>query len=253
MDKRTYLKRIGIQNEDLKVSVKALKLLHKQHLLNIPFENLDIRRGAEIRLDTGDFYRKIVEKNRGGFCYELNGLFSELLRGFGFETKMVSARVANAAGKFGPEYDHMAIIAKIDGKEYLADVGFGDFIADPLRFEIDIEQSDPNGKFKIEEFEDDYFVVKKQEAAEWIDKYIFKTVSRELVEFSEMCLFQQTSPESHFTKGNLCSLMMENGRKTLTDNAFIQNSGGRKEERGVASEAEFESLLEREFNISLSL
>ena len=126
-----------------------MKFLQQQHLLNVPFENLDIHWKRPILLDTAKFYKKIVNEKRGGFCYELNGLFCELLNELGFSSKMVSARVATSNGEFSAEYDHLAILTKIDGEDFLVDVGFGDFTAEPLRLVLDIEQTDENGIFLI--------------------------------------------------------------------------------------------------------
>ncbi len=249
MNKEKYLRRIGVEDLPNGNALDILKRLQKQHLLNVPFENLDIHSGTKIILDVGLFYRKIVENNRGGFCYELNSGFNELLRSLGFETRTISARAAKGDGDFGPEFDHMALIVKADRSEYLSDVGFGDFTAGPLKLEIELEQDDLNGKFKISEFYEEYLEVKKLNETEWKSVYIFKPAARSLEEYSGMCEFHQTSPESHFTKGRLCSVMTESGRKTLTDSLFIETANGEKNEVAVGSEAEFEEILAREFSI----
>jgi N-hydroxyarylamine O-acetyltransferase len=220
--------------------------LQRSHLLSVPFENLDIHWKRPIILDLGRFFAKIVEARRGGFCYELNGLFNELLRGLGFETRLISARVFNGASH-GPEFDHAAIIVTIGEEKYLADVGFGDFAAEPLRFVLDVEQMDPTGTFIIRRFDDEYFEVAKLVDSEWKSEYIFKDVARDLSEFSGMCDFQQYSPESHFTKGKLCSIMTEAGRKTLTDSKFIVTTAGEKFETAV--DGDFDRILESEFGI----
>src|SRR5687768_13890149 len=143
-----YLERIGVGGVPIAADFSSLKLLQRNHLLAVPFENLDIHWKRPIELDTSRFYSKIVANKRGGFCYELNGLFNELLREFGFETRLVSGRVFNGT-EHGPEFDHAAIIVKIGSEEYLTDVGFGAFAALPLRLVLDTEQDDPNGKFVI--------------------------------------------------------------------------------------------------------
>jgi N-hydroxyarylamine O-acetyltransferase len=196
MNKEKYLRRIGIEKTDLAANLETLKLLQKQHLLHIPFENLDIHWKHPIVLDTARFYEKIVFGGRGGFCYELNGLFDELLKEIGFQTKKISARVFGGAD-FGAEYDHLAILTRIEDEDFLTDVGFGDFAAAPLRFVSDVEQQDANGTFLIRKFGEDYFEVVKKQGGEWKSEYIFKTLARNLAEFSEMCRFHQTSPESH--------------------------------------------------------
>lgn len=246
---KNYLSRIGLDKAKIEPTLKHLKLLQRQHLLAVPFENLDIYWDRLITLDVDNFYQKVIENKRGGFCYELNGLFFELIKKLNYKCKMISARVNNRKGGFGKEYDHLAILVEIEGKEFLADVGFGDFITEPIQFSLDIEQEDSNGIFSIRKFDDEYFeVVKKGENNEWQTEYIFKNLKRDLSEFAGMCNFHQSS-ESHFSKGAACSLMTENGRKTLTDKKFIQNIVGKKTETEVNSDKQFLTILEKEFGI----
>jgi N-hydroxyarylamine O-acetyltransferase len=249
MDTEKYLRRIGVENPDLPPTVESLKFLQRRHLLSVPFENLDIHWKRPILLDTSKFYEKIVEHRRGGFCYELNGLFNELLRSLKFQTRLVSARVSDGKGGFSREYDHLAILVLIGELEYLADVGFGAFTAAPLRVVADLEQPDETGTFVIKRFDDGYLEVAKKDGETWQSEYIFKPLGRDLPEFAEMCDFHQTSPESHFTRGRVCSIMLEEGRKTLTDKKFIETRGGMKNETEINSEDEFNEILAREFQI----
>jgi N-hydroxyarylamine O-acetyltransferase len=244
-----YLKRIGVENVVLHPDVATLKMLQRQHLLSVPFENLDIHWTRPIVLDEKRFYEKIVSDRRGGFCYELNGLFNTLLRSIGFQTRLISARVFNGK-EFGPEFDHAATIVTIDGEEFLADVGFGTFLAEPLQYVLDVEQIDPAGDFLIRKYGEEYFEVAKRVDDAWVSEYIFQDIARQLSEFAEMCDFQQYSPDSHFKKGKLCSIMTETGRKTLSEKTFIVTENGRKNETPVNSDSEFYDLLEREFHIA---
>lgn len=189
MNTENYLKRIGIRDSDLPITAETLKFLQRQHLLNVPFENLDIHWKKTIVLDVKNFYEKIVGEKRGGFCYELNGLFNELLNTLGFQSRIISARVGNENGEFGKEYDHLAILTRIGGEDFLVDVGFGSFTAAPLKFVLDVEQEDESGVFKIEKFDDKYFEIVKKDGEQWRGEYIFKNVSRALSEFTEMCNF----------------------------------------------------------------
>lgn len=252
MEKKKYLERIGIEKRNIDPDLKNLNLLQKQHLLNIPFENLDIHWKRPIILDTNNFYQKIIAAKRGGFCYELNGLFNELLKEIGFQTKIISARVSKGNNDFGEEYDHLAILAKIGDEEFLVDVGFGDFSAEPLKFILNVEQIDENGTFLIRKYTDEYFEVVKKDDNKWKSEFMFKNISRDLAEFTEMCNFHQTSPDSHFMKRKGCSLMLKNGRKTLVDNKFILTLNQVKTEFELNSEEEFNQILEREFGIEKS-
>lgn len=248
MDKDAYLSRIGLLPDHLESNDEVLRLLQRSHLLTVPFENLDIHWKRPIVLDVAKFYQKIVDEKRGGFCYELNGLFNELLRSLGFKTRLISARVFNGT-EHGPEFDHAAIIVTIGDDEYLADVGFGEFSTEPLRFSLGAEQHDPAGVFLIRRFDDEYFEVAKRDGDGWKSEYIFKDVARELSEFTEMCNFQQYSPQSHFKKGKLCSILTESGRKTLTDSKLIVTSECAKSELAISSADLFYRNLWEQFKI----
>ncbi len=249
MNTKRYLERIGLGDAELAADPETLSLLQRSHLLSVPFENLDIHWNRPIVLDIDRFFEKVVVKRRGGFCYELNGLFNELLTSIGFQTRLVSARVFHEDGSTGPEYDHAAIIVTIGEDEFLADVGFGDFTAEPLRFVLDNEQRDRNGVFIIRRFDAEYLEIAKRDGDGWRGQYIITETPRELSEFAEMCDFQQYSPESHFTKGKLCSIMTETGRKTLTDKKWIVLADDQKTETTVETIEEFDRMLNNEFGI----
>lgn len=251
MNKEDYLRRIGIENSNILPTLENLKLLQRRHLLSVPFENLDIHLKHSIVLKTENFAEKILKEKRGGFCYELNGLFYELLNKIGYNSRIISARVSNGKADFGAEYDHLAILTEIENEEFFVDVGFGDFAAEPLNLVLNIEQEDANGIFLIRKFDDDYFEIAKKHGGEWKSEYIFKNLKRDLSEFSEMCKFHQTSPESHFTRGKVCSIMTNDGRKTLTNKKFIETKKGQKITTDINSEGHFHQLLAREFDIKL--
>jgi N-hydroxyarylamine O-acetyltransferase len=158
--------------------------------------------------------------------------------------------VAKGDATFTPEYDHAAILVMIGEMQYLADVGFGSFSAEPLQFVTDVEQNDLAGTFMIRRFDDEYFEVAKQEDLGWKSEYILKPLGHDLSEFADRCEWQQVSPDSHFTKGRLCSLMTINGRKTLTDDRFIITDGQEKSETPIVSEDEFETALFTQFGIT---
>ncbi len=247
-----YLARISVAAElEPAPTIETLRLLQTRHLLSVPFENLDIHWKRPIVLDIDKFYAKIVEERRGGFCYELNGLFNDLLKSLGFNTRLVSARVFGGERGFGPEFDHAAIIVTIGELEYLADVGFGDFAAEPLRLIADIEQRDREGDFVIRRAEFGVLEAAKKIDGDLVPQYRFEPIGRDLSEFAEMCDFQQYSPKSHFTKGKLCSIMTDTGRKTLTDTSYIETSNGERREIAIDSEQSFAEMLKKEFGIEL--
>lgn len=248
MNINDYINRINYKGA-LNPSLAVLSDLQESHLLNVPFENLDIHFGNAIELDLGNIYHKIVVKGRGGFCYELNGLFNTMLKKIGFDSKIISARVYDAKkGDFGKEYDHLAIIVNLDNIKYLVDVGFGEFVFHPLKLELNTTQSDPRGDFVIEEYNDIYYQVSKVQGNTKSVEYIFSEKERAFDEFSEMCNYHQTSPESHFTQKKLISKPTKNGRITLTGNRLKVTEKGKVKTDLKLSEEEYEKELLKHFD-----
>ena len=252
MEITKYLERIDYTG-NTEPTIGSLVALQRKHLLSIPFENLDIHYKIPIELNLQNIFEKLVIKKRGGFCYELNGLFYELMDSIGFTVKMISARVFDQKQQiFTPEFDHLAMIATIDSAEYLADVGFGEFAFSPLKIELNTIQSDERGSFRIERYDDLYYKVEKQAGEAWIPEYMFTLQKRDFLDFKEMCYFNQTSPMSHFTQNKFCSLATENGRITVTANKIKITEGDNITEYQLNGEEEFLMALEKYFHIRLN-
>ncbi len=250
MDKEKYLDRIKYSG-GLEPTLNLLNKLQKYHLLNIPFENLDIHNQIPIKLNIDQFYEKIVVRNRGGFCYELNGLFYELLLLLGFNVKLISAKVYEKDNEYTPEYDHCSIIVKIGNIEYLTDVGFGEFIFRPLELQLREIQNDERGSFLIDYLDNGYLRVNKIENGKSTPQYIFKNVKRELDEYTGMCESHQANPKSHFMKKRLISLPIENGRITISGNTLKVTKNQSITTKELKNETEFVSELWDKFKINI--
>ena len=248
-DIRAYLDRIRYHGP-LAPTVDTLRALHRQHMLTVPFENLDIGLGREIVLDPERFVEKIVHQRRGGFCYELNGAFATLLVALGFRVTLLSARVANDQGVASKEFDHLALQIDLEDR-WLADVGFGENFLEPLRLISRMEQQDVTGSFRFVNAGDRWRLERRQPDASWRLQYDFSSQPRQLSEFAGRCRYHQTSPDSHFTRNRVCSLAMPHGRVTLSGTRLIVTSNGRKEEQVLASEAAWHAALRDHFGIVL--
>ncbi|UXX80234.1 arylamine N-acetyltransferase [Reichenbachiella carrageenanivorans] len=245
-----YLLRINCPKEHTP-SFKYLKQLHKAHLLHIPFENLDIHMHNEIILDIHKMYRKIILRNRGGFCYELNGLFYHLLKQLGFECHLISAKVYKG-NDLGPAFDHAAILVYFADQVYLADVGFGHSFLEPKQLTPGLVQMDYNSYYKIDRtIDDEYILLGSDNSFDYEAKYLFTKETRQFVEFIDMCQYHQTNKNSHFTKKKLITQATPQGRVTLTDDKLITIIAGKKEERPILNQDEFLVKLDQHFGIKL--
>ena len=252
MNIKAYLERINYHGS-LAPNAETLRELQLAHLLAVPFENLSIHASQPIVLEDEALFTKIVERRRGGFCYEANGLFAALLRELGFDVVMLSAGVANAEGSFGPDFDHMTLMVSLE-QRWLVDVGFGDSFLEPLLLDERREQVQGSRAYRI--VPDGAHLILMQRDGdddEWKVQYRFTLQPHEYADYAEMCRYHQTSPQSHFTKARICSRATEEGRITLSEMRFITTSkNGGRQERTVTNQEEYAAILHEQFGIVMT-
>ncbi len=251
MDVKAYLERINYRGS-LDPSEESLRGLQVAHLLAVPFENLSIHAGQPIVLEDEALFTKIVGRKRGGFCYEANGLFAALLRALGFDVVMLSAGVAKAEGGFGPDFDHMALMVTLE-RRWLVDVGFGDSFLEPLLLDERGEQAQGGRAYRILADGPYLLLMRREGEGEWEAQYRFTLRPHGYADYAEMCRYHQTSPQSHFTRGRVCSRATERGRVTLSGMRFITTSkDGVRQERALTGEEEYAAILREHFGIEMS-
>ncbi|MEM7572146.1 MAG: arylamine N-acetyltransferase [Bacteroidota bacterium] len=250
MNIKNYTNRIGYK-DNIEITESCLRELHKCHVMSIPFEAIDVYMGRRIELDLESIYHKVINKQRGGYCYELNYLFHKMLSEVGFPNFMISASIFNE-DQFGPEFDHMAIIVELED-QWLVDVGFGDLFIEPIKIETQHKQHD---KLKIYEIKKicpneyilyEYLTIEAKPAV----KYNFGIEPREISEFTEQNNWKQTSDESFFVKNRICTLPMEKGRKTIFNDFYKTKSNGESKEIKIEGNLMFIKLLKDEFQIDI--
>lgn len=256
MDIEQYLQRIGFTGP-LNADIPTLGKLQRHHLFSVPFEDLDIYFKIPVALDIASIYEKVVMNKRGGYCYELNGLFCELLVAAGFHAHFISCRVAGAKG-YGPEFDHAAIVVDIEGKKMLVDVGYGDFSLKPLIIERDLVQNDGRNNYIIS---DNVMPDGKKymSVGKWNDKrrlfvqeYIFTLTPHKMKDFADMHHYQQTDPRSQFVRSLICSIPKKNGRISIVNNRMIKTVNGIKTIMHIDGEWHRQQLLRQYFGINFT-
>ncbi|GAX90329.1 arylamine N-acetyltransferase family protein [Effusibacillus lacus] len=250
MNLEAYLNRIGIEGRG-SADLAFLSHLQSQHMLSVPFENLDIHRGIRITLDADRIFQKVVGNRRGGFCYELNGLLYYALRELGYDVTMVSGEVKRKDGTYGPPFDHLALLVHLD-RDYLVDVGFGDSVRTPLPMTGE-EVEDVSGLYRIQldsTVPHGYLFQKKIEG-EWVAEYRFTTVPRLFEDFADMCEYHQTSPQSSFTQKELASLSTPTGRVTYSGDDLIITEGKEKTRVPIQSDGDKRRILQHYFGIAI--
>jgi N-hydroxyarylamine O-acetyltransferase len=252
---RAYLDRIGLEKKP-ETDLAGLTLLHRAHLYAIPFENLDIHLGRPLSLDPDDLFAKIVEKHRGGFCYEQNLLLATVLRSMGLAVDLLQAQVRAPDGSLGEPFDHMTLRVHLPEGLVLADVGFGESFHDPLPFD-GAWHGQPHGpSYRVVTRDRSLRVERREgeegeegEAAAAADAYLFDSKPREPDEYLTMFEHHQSSPESIFTRGFVCSLALPEGRVSVKPWALVETRSGERSEAPITSSEELAALLSSRFGI----
>lgn len=253
MNVNQYLERIGYTNP-IKPSIETLRGLQLAHMLTVPFENLDIGLKRPIRIDEEAIWEKLIVQRRGGFCYELNGLFAWLLKQVGFDVTYLNARVFDHAGNLGIDFDHLALLVQIPDQagRWLADVGFGDSYMEPLNLDKRSEQTQGLRAYRLDRLPDGYSVWQRNYDGSWERHYFFDLQPHKFPdEYESACLYHQTSPKSSFTRGSIISRATPNGRVSLEDRRLILTINGQRTERLLVSENEYHALLKEFFDYVL--
>src|SRR5688572_25793446 len=253
MEITTYLRRIDY-SKPIKPDAQTLRGLQLAHMLHIPFENLDIGLGRPIRLSEEALWNKFIVEKRGGFCYELNGLFARLLKEIGFEVTYLNARVYNHKGELGIDFDHLALLVGVpdQSRRWLADVGFGDSFTEPRSREERGEQVQGLRAYRLEETSDGYITWQKNYDDSWERHYFFDLQPHKFPEeYEAACLYHQSSPQSSFTRTSIISRATPDGRVSLEDGRLILTKNGLRSQRLLDNKEEYHLLLREYFGVTL--
>jgi len=239
----------------VKPDLQTLQGLHLAHMLNVPFENLDIGLKRSIQLSEEALWDKIVVHGRGGFCYELNGLFAGLLEEIGFHVTYLNARVYNREGEPGIDFGHLALLVQIPEQpgRWLADVGFGDSFNEPLNFAEPGEQVQGLRSYWLEETPGGTILWRKNYDGSRERQYLFDLQPRSFpIDYEAGCLYHQTSPRSSFTQRSIISRATPEGRVSLEEGRLIVTRDGQRSEHPVENKDEYRALLKQYFGVTLS-
>ena len=238
MELSAYLDRIGYRGRP-QPNLATLRALHRAHLLAIPYENLDVMLGRPVSIAPPAAYAKLVEGRRGGWCYEMNGLFGWALEAIGFA---VTRRSAHGSARDS----HLLLQVDLGGEPIIADVGFSDGPIEPYApapgafsqrgFGFTIEATDDGFRLNNHPF--------------GLAKGFVAGPPNETA-MAERCEWLQTAPESPFTQHAIVCRHTDSGVLTLVDRTLRIVTPQGAERRMVADADEYLELLSTRFGLDL--
>ncbi len=242
-----YLERIHY-NGPVKANFDTLVGLHRAHLLNISYENLDIHLGRRLSLDPDEFYAKLVTARRGGWCYEMNGLFAWMLREIGFDVTLLAGTVRHVQDN-QPEGNHLVLLVKSDllDQPYLADVGFGNGFLEPLPLQAGrYRQAFLSYSLTCEG--DRWYFQNHPFGGVGFD---FTLEGHSFTDFAERCHWLQTSPESGFVRLTVCHRFTPDGIITLRGCVLRHVTAEGSHDEVIDDPASYQRTLEDQFDLHL--
>jgi N-hydroxyarylamine O-acetyltransferase len=247
----SYFERINYKGAT-EAGEDALRDIHIAHTLNVPFENLDVFYRKPVLLDRASLVQKIVEDRRGGYCFEMNGIFSFVLQAMGFGVTNLLAKVTLDGVRYTTR-THQAILVEAGGRRWLADVGFGnDGMIAPLVFEEDTEQRQFAHTYRIRTHPKFGYTLEKKHEHGYHPLYAFTLEECGPEDFIMSNHFTATFPESFFLTMRMCTMPTKEGRITLTDSHFKVVKDSQVSETPIADERQFDTLLKEHFGLDLS-
>ncbi|MCE1205316.1 MAG: arylamine N-acetyltransferase [Holophagaceae bacterium] len=247
LDLGAYLRRIGLK-EPPRADLAGLRALHLAHATTIPFENLDIQMGLPIPLDLASLQAKLVRQERGGYCFEHNTLFQAVLKELDFDVIACEARVRLGAQGMLPR-THMLLLVRLEGADWLADVGFGgEGLLGPVPLD-EAAHSQFLNTYRVAE-EGGLRVLQSFHHGAWEDLYAFEPAPRFPIDFEMASHYTSTHPDSRFIKTLTAQLPGPEVRRILRNRAYAELRGDQVEGRELAPE-EVIPILREVFGIEV--
>ncbi len=226
---KKYFERLGLE---LPASVTPdgafLREIFRAHVTHIPYENIDYLNQDKQEITLERSYSQVVEKKRGGICFDMNSLLSEVLNTLGYEAYPVIADHYRTHMEH-TDYRHSALIVRdCEGTKWLADVGdsFSGALM-PLLLSENVEQHPGNEAYLLRKREDGSWMLYVQLKNAWIENYAFFERPVSLAELSHFKLIAM-NPEIPFTQDELFHLRTEDGYLLLRGrNLAVKNAQGK--------------------------
>jgi len=253
IDLDAYLQRIGVRTPVVP-DLQSLRSIIAAHVATIPFENLDPFLGVSPALGIASVQRKLVHDGRGGYCFEQNRLLGDALRAIGFQVTDLAARVL-----WGQPDDaitartHMLLRVEVDGKSWLADVGFGgNTPTGPLELAPGVQQATPHEPFRLIRRNDSDWRLQLFAADAWQTLYRFDLQPQFAADYRVGNWWTSTNPDSHFVTGLSAARALHGRRLTLRNREFaVHVTNGPTQRRTLRDAGEIRAVLQEEFLIRL--
>jgi len=245
-----YCARIGVSQSE-KPTIDRLADLQLAQVYTVPFENLDIQLGREIDLTPSHVDDKVTRKKRGGYCFELNGLFLRALQASGYEARRVLARVHGGSGEPGGR-THQVSLVRFGDRDWMVDVAFGgNCPREPIPLEFDTIHDHGGVFYRLLDHELGYLLQKRTDE-DWRNLYSFDLSPVVPKDIAVANYFTSTNPETHFTRNRIAVLAHPEGETRLVNYRCTTSRGGELKTEQLPDSGQYLEELKQRFGIHLA-
>ena len=248
-----YLRKLQLNDFEPAVNLATLTKLQDAHLKYIPYENFDCLNGKITSLKRQDMFNKVIMHNRGGICFELNGLYNWLLESLGFDVTSYSARFIDKMETYQLRR-HRVMCVALGEKRYLTDVGVNsESPRVPLEITEGLIQSDGISQYKFTRSEFwGWLLWQKERGKIWKRLFGFTEEPQIDKDFITASFWCDAHPDSPFIKSKKLSIFREDCNITIRGNYLKFYLGGRVKYRyKINTGAELKEILWEYFGINV--
>jgi N-hydroxyarylamine O-acetyltransferase len=202
-----YLDRIQVSGP-LPPTLETLKRVHAAHLRAIPYENLDVQFGRPVTIERAAIFDKIVNRRRGGWCYEMNGLLGSALGELGFKVTRATGAVMREMFGQATEANHLVLRVEMEEGLYLADVGFGDGPIEPIRI-VEGDFTAGGLPFSVSRVDENWWRLRNHPFG-GASSFDFNLAPASEAQLAAKCDELQYGPQSHFVQNLFCFRFRKN-------------------------------------------
>jgi len=244
-----YLRRIHYSGQ-VSADTATLHAIMRHQLFSVPFENLDVQAGQIVSLVPEEITDKLLHQARGGYCYEVNGLFAMALEALGIRYRFVAARPM-----FYPvrrPKTHMAVVAEVEGRQWLCDLGFGSYgIRAPIALDgLDSDIVQDFDTFRLSRDANDEYLLQAKVEGEWCNQYGFDLTPQEWIDFVPANYLNSTHPDAIFVQKLLVVQHRPEGRLILLGDILKTITASGVEKRQLAEDS-IADVLQNRFSLTL--
>jgi arylamine N-acetyltransferase len=243
-----YLARIGVERP-ARPTLEALRTLHRAHLRRIPYENLDVQLGRPVTIAPEAAVEKIVGRGRGGWCYEMNGVFHWALAALGFRATRVAGAVIREVMGDAFIGNHLVLTVELDEGLHLADVGFGDGPRDPFAV-ADGAFASGGFDFGLSRVDETWWRLRNHPLG-GAKSFDFSLAPADESVLAQRCTDLQREPWSPFVQNLVCQRYTDEGLTVLRGRVVRTIVPGRFEDRILNSAEELVRLFREEFDLEV--